>query len=778
MGAYAVSAALPTVRPPAERLAEALETMDAHPPPLDPTDGEEAEDLSARRRAAALALPLIRPEAKGVTPGPPPILPHVPGAAAYIVGLEAFGRAAESGGEYDSAAAYLVRAEREGVPPPRRRTLLIASGLSLLRAGRPTMAFDRFAQALREEYGAEAAGAVPLWQGLVDSAVRDGRPDTLEEAAARLAAVKAPANQDSAAALLRARGRLAVERNDPATASAALAGLQQLGARGGDLAVRLALLMDDMASARAALPPVPRFPLLGDLHALYMHGRVEEASGDRLLALARYRAAAELAPRSADGLSARLAEARLLTAAGRFEEASEALRLAVDAGADAQGGTAGDLRAELRQACEQAVRTAAADPRGAEHCVALCETVESALGAPLARRLKAEVLDAAATNVAGAFAAGEAYAAWAAVEPDRDLRRFARLAAVRHLRRAGRPAAALAELDQIPMVSDPDPGGLRLERARLLMDLGRAADARTAAQSLVQDLPSDPAAPPARVLIGSAALEAGDPDGAIAAWTAVLSDTELTPAAAEWRESLFARADLTARRALAAAPPIAAPDAREGDAADAGLSHAVDLLGECLARYPNEPAAVGARLERARCRLARWQRLDAAPLPTDSLNLKRRQERAAADLIAALADFRTVSGQLRGANADTAPAAADVVRLRLARLGAAECLTRLGRTEAGGVAVAQEVDRDPLNPRSVAALLDLAAARRAVGDEVGGRLAVEQARLTIARLPDSDLAAGRSPLSRAEWNRLFLLARRAADEDAAALPPPPRQDAP
>ncbi|MFH5803831.1 hypothetical protein [Alienimonas sp. DA493] len=777
-----MSAALPTVRPPAERLTEALNTLDAHPPPLDPTDGEEAEDVVARARAAALALPLIEPEAKGVTPGPPPILPHVPGAAAYVVGLEAFGRATESRGDYATAAAYLVRAQREGVPPPRRRTLLIAGGLSLLRAGRPAMAFERFAQALREEYGAQAAGAVPLWQGLVDSAVRDGRPDTLDEAAARLAAVKAPTDPDSHAALLRARGRLAIERNDPATASAALAGLQQLGARGGDLAVRLALLMDDMASARAALPPVPRFPLPDDLHTLYMHGRVEEASGDRLLALERYRAAAELAPRSADGLSARLAAARLLTAAGRFEEASEALALAVEHGADAAEGLAGDLRAELRQACEQAVRTAAADPRAVDHCVSLCETVESAMGAPLARRLKAEVLDAAAeTDDGRALAAGEAFAAWAAVEPDRDRRRFARLAAVRHLRQAGRPDAALAELDRITMRGDRDPGGLRLERARLLLDLGRAAEARSAAESLVQDLPSDPAAPVARVLIGAAALEAGKPEDAIAAWTAVLTDTELTPAAAEWRESLFARAELTAGRALAAVPPIAAPDAREGDAADAALSHAVNLLGECLARYPDEPAAVPARLARARCRLARWQRLDAAPVPVDALNLKRRKERAAAELTAALEDFRTVERRVRDGSADAAPTPAEVTRLRLARLGAAECLTRLGRIEAGGVAVAAAVDRDPLNPRSAAALLDLAAARRAAGDEVGGRLAAEQARLTIARLPDAALDADRSPLSRAEWNRLFLLARRASAEEAADAPvpdPPARNAAP
>ncbi len=393
------------------------------------------------------------------------------------------------------------------------------------------------------------------------------------------------------------------------------------------------------------------------------------------------------------------------------------------------------------------MKTASSAPRATDHCVALCDAVEPSLGAPLSRRLKAHVLGAAATDEAfRAVAAGRAYAAWAAVEPDRERRRDARLAAADHLRRGGDPAAALAQLDQLPLTGDPDPGGLRRERAELLLDLGDAVAARTAAEALVQDRPSDPAAPGARVLIGRAALEAGDPDAAAAAWTAVLTDSELTPAAAEWRTCLLARAELAANRALAQVPAVAAPGAAEGDAADVALVSAADLLGECLARYPEDVSAPAARLSRARCRLARRQRLDAAAPPADALNRQRRRERAGIDLTAALADFRSVEDDLRTGAADAALTDAEAMRLRLARLGAAECLTRLGRGEAGAVAVAAAVDRDPLSVRSAAALLDLAAARRAAGDDAGGRLAAEQGRLTVARLPDAALAGAGSPL--------------------------------
>ncbi|NNJ27001.1 hypothetical protein LzC2_30980 [Planctomycetes bacterium LzC2] len=790
-GAYGVHWARPVSRPPGERLTEALELIDAHPPPFGLATVEVAEDILARGRAAALAAPLLGEETKGVRPGPPPILPDVPGAAAYVVGLEAFGRASEDRAEDATAAAYLLRAEREGVPPPRRHRFLVATGLSLLRAGRPSLAFVRLERAMQPQNTAgvlELADRSALWAGLVDAALRDGRAETLAAAWVRLASAPVPDSSSHAADLFRARGRIAVERKDASAAADALNQLQRVGGRGGELAVRLALLTDDLPAARVALPPVPRFPLPTDVTPLLLHGRVEEASGDLQLALVRYHAAAETAPDTADALSARLAEARMLTATGRFEEAEEALALAVEQASVMNDEASESLGDELQRACEGAIRAAADSPNGVAHCVALCDTVEPALGAPLARRLKAEVLGAAAgEDPARSAAAARAFAAWATVEPDRDRRRLALLSASRNYRRAGEPAAALAQLDRVPLTGDADPGGLRLERAELLLDLGQAAEARTAADALVHDLPSDPATPAARVLIGRAALEAGDPEGAEAAWTAVLKDSGLTPAAAEWRESLFARAQLAAGRAQAAVPPVALPDATAGDDVGAALTAAAKLLGECLAYYPDDPAADVARLARARCLLARQQRLDATESPVDPLNKPRRDALIAADLTAALADFREVESGLRieAANADPSPA--EVARLRLARLGAAECLTRLGRPEAGAVAVAAAVDQDPLSVRSAAALLDLAAARRASGDEEGGRLAAEQARLTMTRLPEESLAPAASPLSRAEWDRLFLLARRSTEAEAGRAdadgaggddPPPARNAAP
>ena len=771
-GACGLLAALPTVRPPEERLGEAVTLVDTHPPPeLSPEPPDPRAAAPARARAAALALPLLGAERTRLRPGPPPPLPDFPGAAAYVVGMEAFGRPDADRSEGRAAAAYLMRAEREGVPADRRRRGLAATGLSLARAGRPSLALPRLTAALDEP---PAAGGVPdaiLWPALVGAAVAVGTSEALRAAADRLNAVDpGPLPRADAVALHRARGRIALERNDPAAAAAALSALREVGGESGDLAVELALATRDVAAARRQLPPVPRFPQPRDVKTLQLHGRVSEAEGDAAGAIRSYQAAAALPNAGADGTAARLAAARLLTAAGRLEEAAATLAGAVRRESGTGARYSRELRDELRRACAAATAAAPGNPSAAVRCATLCDLSEPALGAPAARRLKARALEAVAgADPSQLAAAAAAFGGWADVEPDLALRRAARLSAARHHRAAGAPAAALVQLDRIPLTGDADPGGLRLLRAELLLDRGEAAAALEAAEALVEELPADPAAPAARALIGRAAVEAGDAPRAAAAFAAVLADPDLTPAAAEWRESLFARAHLAAGLALAAVPAVANDEASEEDVADRRLSRAIDLLGECLVRYPHDGQAPAARVTRARCRLARRQRLDAAPPPADPLTRKALAERTAEVLTLALQDFRDAEGELGRRAASAAPSPADVSRLRLARLGAAECLTRLGRTEAGAVAIAAAVDRDPLNVRSAAALLDLAAARRAAGDELGGRLAAQQARLTMDRLPEEELAPGASPLTRAQWDRLFLIARR----EAAAEPPAP-----
>ncbi|MEM9702632.1 MAG: hypothetical protein AAF907_09330, partial [Planctomycetota bacterium] len=386
---YGVHVARPVPRPATVRLNEALALLDAHPPPLDRSVVEVAEDGMERRRAAALAASILDEEAKGVRPGPEPTLPTVPGAAAYVIGMETFGRANERRADYLTVASYLSRAEREGVPPPRRRRMLAANGLSLLRSGRPTLAYRRLFEATGSAFGDggfSPADEATLWVALVDAALADGRATTLAEAAKRLNALHMPSDPPSAAALFRTRGRLAVHRDDEPTARTALAGLQRVGGRDRALSARLAMLAEDLPAARAALPPVPRFPLPADLPYLLLHGRIEEESGDPQLALSRYRAAATLLPGSLEALSARLAEGRILAQLGRYEEAVAALAAAVaDAPpAEASGGDGGTiadrLREELRQTCLAAVQSAANDPGSVDHCVALCETVEPVLG--------------------------------------------------------------------------------------------------------------------------------------------------------------------------------------------------------------------------------------------------------------------------------------------------------------------------------------------------------------------------------------------------------------
>ena len=778
-GTWGTLAALPAVRPPDERIAEALALLDRHPPPPFPATGEPADGLTARvarTEAARLALPLLGPEDAAGATSPPD--PDFPGAAAYVLGLEVFGRSANRPADWTAAGAHLLRAERDGVPADRRRRLAAAAGLSLARAGRPDLALPRLTAALDKPRGPADPPDRPLLETLVDAALAENRPAPLADAADRVDAAVASTPPADAVWLHRARGAVAVARGDADTARDALARLAPNDAAAPSLAVRLALLAGDPVAAAAALPPAPRFPQPADAGLFHLRARVAEAAGRPAEAVGHYRTAAALAA-GPDRLPARLAEARLLTAAGRLEEAAAALAAAAESAAADPPRFRPDLRAELRRAA-----AACANAGDAGLCGTICDLSEPSLGAAECRRLKAEAFDRVAADPGGAKKAGRAFAAWADVERDAAPRRTARLTAARRLRTGGEAAAALAELDELPAAGDPDPGGLGLLRAELLLDLGDAAAARAAAEELARTRPTDPAAPAARVLAGRAAAEAGDPAAADAAFAAVLGDPDLTPAAAEWRDALFSRARLSAAAALAAVPPSPVPPdedgnaAAEGDAADIALSAATDALAECLARYPADDRAAAARLTRGRCLLARSQRLDGSPPPPDPLSARRRGERIGEALAAALADFRTVAEDLRTAGAETAPTAAGTARLRLARLWAAECLTRLYRSDAGAVAVAAAVDRDPLSVRSAAALLDLAAARRAAGDDGDAMRAVEQARLTAARLPDDAFAPRASALSRAEWDRLFLLARRSPADDAGPAADPDRNAAP
>ena len=788
-GVYGTLKLVPPVRPPAQRIAEAVALLDAHPPALfNGASGrfEGESDRAARRHAARLALPLLGDEDIS---SPPPDAAF-PGAAAYVLGAELAGRA-ETAAEWATAAAYMLRAERDGVPAERRALWAATAGVTLRNAGRPALALPLLREALKAPPGSlpAATPAIELLHTLADAALADGRTESLADAADRLAGLDLSTLPDSEAArVFVARGSISLRRRDRDAARAAVAALAARDAlmpatriAAAELGVRVALEDRNLPAARAALPPLPAFPTADDAETFALHALVAEAAGETAEAIEHHRTAARLAGAGSASLAAQLAEARLLTDAGRFEEAAAAFAEAVKpdkptSRTPAGAGAAETLRSELRRAC-----VAAGDADAAAHCAALCDVAVPVLGAAEARRLKAEALTAAADAAPSPdaqFAAAAALAAWAEVEPDAPRRRAARLAAADRFGDAGRPRAAVAQFDAVLKESSAaDPGGVRLGRATALLDAGDAAAARSAAEELIRDRPTDPAVPAVRVLAGLAALEMGETKASVDVWTGVTVDSDLTPDAAEWRDALFSRAELAAAAALAAVPPVPelvgvnAPIPAEGDAADAALLSAADRLGECVARYAGDPRAARTHLTRGRCLLTREQRLAAAPPPADPLTARRRAERADRTLTAALTAFRTAEADLGERSESIAPSAADAARLQAARLAAAECLARLGRPDAGAVAVATAVDRDPLSPRSAAALLDLAAARRAAGDAVGGTLAVEQARTTAARLPDAAFQTG-SPLSRGQWDRLFLLSRDGFSGSAAAVSPP------
>ena len=737
---------------PADTLAVAVADADSDDP--------------ARRRAAALAaLGLIRGEHRDA---------DFPGGPEYVVGLDAFHRAAETaaaGGDaaplWRAADRYLTEAKRRGVGPARRTRVRYALGVTLAERGRFRDALAPLRSALGNADGGGTGAAFPeLLPVLAEAALAAGEPLDREDARRRIDAVAELPAGPLGDRIALARGRLLLADGRPDDAVAAVGGLPRddpaaarLRAEGGLAAGR----PDEAAAAIAALPDD------GDPAATLLRARVSEARGNADAALRTYRRAA-----ARGDPVATLSVGRLLAAAGRLEEATAAigggLRSHAASGRDPTPEVAAATRAAL-----DAVGRADADL-----CADLCAVAAPVIGATdaarlrlavLSRRLERDgtgsILNPGTERARRLREAADAAAAYAETLTDPADRRSARLSAARLFRDAGAARDALRELDLV-LAEPPDretPAALLL-RGNLHLDGGDAAAAEADADRILADFAADPAVPAAAVLGGRCRLERDDPAGAEAAWRAVLADPRLAPAAAEWRDALFHLAVLLHDRV------VAAGDAGTAARRAAGAAAAADRLGEFLLREPSGARASEARFRRAVMRATRAAAVGERPAGESLRNRNARIARRDALFDGAVDDYRVTRDELVAAGERHPLDPPDAARLAACDRGIAACLRVLDRPGAAAVAAGEAINRDPISVPALVNYLDLAELARARGDADAARTVLEQARLTLARLGEEDLDGGGSALSRAGWAKvLSAAADPPADSPGTSSPP-------
>jgi TolA-binding protein len=298
---------------------------------------------------------------------------------------------------------------------------------------------------------------------------------------------------------------------------------------------------------------------------------------------------------------------------------------------------------------------------------------------------------------------------------------------------------------------------------KVLLDLDRLEEAVTALTECYLSFRRNPVSYRARLLASRALFEQGKMDEAKQLLHANLWEEDLSPQSADWRDSLFALADVLfaqARVAYAMAKEKAAianvARTEVSDAFDAAarlFDEAAQRLSEAVARYPESDQAVLARYQLAECNrcLARNKmRLhDAHPIQTAKTQFERE---AKAYLASALTDLGIVQTQLNQ-RADTRELTPTERKLlRNCYFLTADCLFDRKEYEAAIQAYADAAGRYQTEPAAIEAFAQIAASYRWLKRPSDEHTAIEQALAMLGRLPLNADFSTTTRASRGEWN--------------------------
>jgi len=269
-----------------------------------------------------------------------------------------------------------------------------------------------------------------------------------------------------------------------------------------------------------------------------------------------------------------------------------------------------------------------------------------------------------------------------------------------------------------------------------LLSLGQADKALEALRECIELYPRDAATCRARLLAARAFVEKGEPQSAEGLLCENLNGQYLTPAGAEWRQSLFDLARLLHGQGR--------------------HEEALKRCGEAVQRYPDDPQSLEARYLTAECyrQLARTaqEKLDKEPAAA-----RRGNAAPVRDLLAKAVDqYRQLQELLLRQQKERELSPPETAMLRSCVFGQGSGLCTLGQYEGAIQVYAAATRHYYSDPAVLEAYVQTAAAYRRLNKPAEARSTIEQAKVVLARLkaPDERFREVTNH-GRSEWQALL-----------------------
>jgi tetratricopeptide (TPR) repeat protein len=790
---------IPSARARADRLAQALALIDDGKP-------EEARNFAKGLEAAGYDSPDFR------------------GGVEFVLGVAAFQMAeaspeADRRSQYTVAATYLREAEQQGLSDERRPLWCFAYGKCLFALGDLQAARPLLEEAVASHPERRVAAAEMLAELYFDPEERT--PERLTRALELfdlvLKETDGSTTQQEAALLLRGELLVTMGRYEDAEAivreltqsrpglygAAILSGLVLIGQKRYDEAIkRLRPLMDtagvDDKSARQAtfLAGYAAELRADELAATPAEGTLQrgalqaEQADYRQQAVDAYQKTIDRFERTIEGQAAYVHIARLQMEVGAHEKALQSFGAALRMVPGPDEHHNRWLKLEQFRVRVLAAWNAWNQSSRFAEAIGLAE-----LMTPLFPREQAYDLAARSRQRAAEDLAAELERSSATVRAQRtpELARlwrdsgaaFAKLAQVRqhardyadalwtstdHYYRGHDHDTALKKINEY-LESPPEsmqPLAL-VRRGMIHLDLDQIDAAVADFNQVITANPTSPAAFHAQYLLGVCEVERDHPQAAEAAWRMLLVSTQLTPAAGEWRDALFALAklqcDLAARehrQTLCRTGTV-----EETNAAWARMQEyaaaSTKSLEEYVARYPNSPQISEAQyvLGKSLELQAEWQQRQWELAETE--NARQQAKRLREQILnRALVQFEELKDRLTHLNREDQLSPTGRTLLANAWFDLPATYFRLGLYEQAITAYSDAANQFPQDVRVLTAYMQMAQAFSLSGKSIEARSMLEQAQVILdqRQIPDAAFVAPTTSLTRAEWNEWLDRARQ------------------
>jgi len=303
----------------------------------------------------------------------------------------------------------------------------------------------------------------------------------------------------------------------------------------------------------------------------------------------------------------------------------------------------------------------------------------------------------------------------------------------------------------------------------VFMDLDRQDEALDQFRRVIVNYPTDHAAYEAKYLIGQCQLERNELKKAENAWREILDSENLTPAAREWRLSLFCLARLlfdSAEMLVSQAASLSADEATEETQKNLTLAfsqwdESYRLLEQYLKRYPKSPEALEGRflLARALQHSAAQPRRKLQTAETENAKLELRRTIRTL-LEEAVQQYRLLQQTLRNLEDSKQLGGLGERMLRDCYFEIAHTQFDLESYEESVKAYNVAANRYPLDPQVLLAYVQMANCYDHLKRPREAKLMLLQAEVILKGLPDDAFENRQTNLDKQGWKKWIEMARQ------------------